>query len=109
MGTLTDAANLAADALVERAIGDGERMTWLGATMEADGTALRTGDPTLYDGSAGIALAAWAVAGALGRDDLAEVAVAAARHAVSARGRVHGIGLFDGVAGIGLAARAVGL
>jgi lantibiotic modifying enzyme len=109
MGALTAAADRAADALLERAIGDGERVTWLGATMGLDGAVQRTGDPTLYDGSAGIALAAWAVAPSLGRDDLAELAVAAARHALSAQDRVRGMGLFDGLAGIGLAAHIVGL
>jgi lantibiotic modifying enzyme len=120
MGTLTvidttrlrNAADSAADVLVANAITDDGRACWLGATVDWVGDGLgvlhRTGDPTLYDGTAGIAIASWSVAAELGRDELAEVAIAAARHAVSARDRLAGIGLFDGSAGVGLAAVEVG-
>jgi lantibiotic modifying enzyme len=109
---LRDAAGRAADVLVANAITAGGRATWLGATVDwVDGdvgVVHRTGDATLYDGSAGVALAAWAVAAALGREDVAEVAIAGARHAVSAGDRLAGAGLFDGLAGVGLAAVEVG-
>jgi lantibiotic biosynthesis protein len=120
MGTLTAtdtarlraAADRAADVLVANAITADGRSTWLAATVDwvDDGLGVvhRTGDASLYDGTAGIAIAGWSVAAALGRDDLAEVAVGAARHAMSARGRLGGIGLFDGLAGVGLAAVEVG-
>jgi lantibiotic modifying enzyme len=120
MGTLTaidttrlrESAGRAADVLVETAITAGDRATWLGVAPDSIGESgsvvYRTGDVTLYDGTAGIALAAWSVAAALGRDDLAKIALGAARHAVSARGEIGGIGLFDGLAGIGLAAFEVG-
>jgi len=103
---LLAAAGRAADALVARAIGAGGRTTWLGAVLGAPGE-YRTGDPTLYDGSAGIALAAWPVAAALGRDDLADLALGAARHAVASQDGL-GCGLFDGRAGVGLAALELG-
>jgi lantibiotic modifying enzyme len=109
---LRAAAERAADLLVANAIVSGGRATWLGATMEWTGagveTVNRTGDPALYDGSAGIAMAAWSVAAPLRRDDLADIAVAAARHAVSAGDHAGGVGLFDGLAGIGLAALEIG-
>jgi lantibiotic biosynthesis protein len=120
MGTLTaiDATRLrasagrAADVLVETAIAAGGTSTWLGVApdslREGGRVVYGTGDATLYDGTAGIAMAAWSVAVALGRDDLAEAALGAARHAVSARGRLGGIGLFDGLAGVGVAALEVG-
>jgi lantibiotic biosynthesis protein len=120
MGTLTaidttrlrESADRAADVLVETAIEVGERSTWLGVApdsiRECGNVFYRTGDVTLYDGTAGIAMAAWSVAAALKRDDLAKTALGAARHAVAARGELGGIGLFDGLAGIGLAALEVG-
>ena len=71
-----------ADALVETAIVDGSRCTWLSATVELpDGTARivhRTGNPVVYDGDAGIAWALAHAARALGRDDLGELARAGA-------------------------------
>jgi lantibiotic biosynthesis protein len=109
---LRDAASRAADGLVGNAIRADGQATWLGATVAWDGgtaeVVSRTGEATVYDGSAGIALAAWAVAQSLGRDDLAAVAVEAARHAVAGRARVGGTGLFDGLVGIALAALEVG-
>src|SRR5262245_3568344 len=122
MGTLTltssdatrirDCASRAADTLVETAITVRGKSTWLaavpGSIGEGAGVVYRTGDPTLYDGSAGIALAAWSSATALDRNDLATIALGAARHAVSAQAQVRGTGLFDGLTGIGLAALEVG-
>jgi class II lanthipeptide synthase len=118
VGELTDAARLresagrAADVLVESAITVGGRSTWLGATMDWVGEGIsvvhRTGEATLYDGTAGIAMASWPVAVTLGREDLANVALGAARHAVSARDRLSRSGLFDGLAGVGLAALEIG-
>jgi lantibiotic modifying enzyme len=120
MGTLTavdarrlrEGAGRAADLLVETAIATGEASTWLGVAPgslpDSGNVVYGTGDATLYDGTAGIAMAAWSVAVALERDDLAKAALGAARHAVSARGRIGGPGLFDGLAGVGLAALEVG-
>jgi hypothetical protein len=60
VAALRSAANAAADVIVETAITAGGRSTWLGATVGwADGTpvvAHRTGDPSLYEGSAGIGI-----------------------------------------------------
>lgn len=118
MGTLTgaDPAALraavdgAADLVVETAITANGRSTWLvaGAGPADGGDVQRSADASLYDGTAGIALAGWAVATALGRDDLATAALGAARHAVSAADRLRGPGLFDGRAGAGHAALEVG-
>jgi lantibiotic modifying enzyme len=120
MGTLTAidttrlraSAGRAADVLVETAISSGGMSTWLGlaphSLLEGDCAVYGTGDPTLYDGTAGIAMAGWSVAVALEHDDLATAALGAARHAVGARGRVASLGLFDGLAGIGVAALEVG-
>lgn len=107
---LADAAGRVADVLVENAIIVGGRATWLAANVTSDGAGVvhRTGDATLYDGTAGIAMASWPVAVALGREDLADIALGAVRHALSAVGRLGGVGLFDGIAGIGLAALEVG-
>lgn len=111
-GRLGDAAGRAADVLVANAISHRGRSTWLGATVDWIGDEVgvvhRTGEPTLYDGSAGVAIGAWAVAAALRHEDLAEVALGAARHAISAADRITGSGLFDGLAGVGLAAVEVG-
>lgn len=106
-------AGRAADVLVETAMVVGGTSTWLGVVAggadEGDNAIYSTGQVTLYDGSAGIAMAAWSVARALGRDDLAKVALGAARHAVATRGPLAATGLFDGLAGIGLAAFEVGM
>lgn len=105
-------AGRAADVLVETAMVVGGTSTWLGvaagSTDESDNAIYSTGQVTLYDGSAGIAMAAWSVACALGRDDLANVALGAARHALASRDASAAMGLFDGLAGIGLAAFEVG-
>ena len=111
---LLDAAARAADALVAGAIVRSARATWLAPTLEpvAGGryrVVERTGDPTLYDGAAGIALACSAVAEVLARPDLEELSVLAARAAVDGVHRVPETGLYDGRAGIGLAALRVGL
>lgn len=109
---LREGAGRAADVLVENAISAGGCSTWFGVTVDWVGHEMsvvqRTGDAALYDGTAGIAMASWQVAIALGREDLADVALGAARHAVSARDRLGWIGLFDGLAGVGLAALEVG-
>lgn len=111
-GRLLDAGRRAAGVLVDNAIAAGGRATWLGASVAVvDGAPVvveRTGDPSLYDGSAGVALAGWWAAGVLDDEDLAAAAVGAARHAVASRDRVPGVGLFDGLAGVGLAALDVG-
>ncbi len=105
-------ASVVADALAESAIRVGPLATWLAPTLEWDGPAFsvvdRTGDATLYDGSAGIGLACTLAGKGFGRDDLVELGMAGASHAVAGADRVGGAGLYDGVAGIGLAALAVG-
>ena len=72
------AVDAIADALVETAIVDGSRCTWLSATVELPGGQReilhRTGNPVVYDGDAGIAWALAHAACALGRDDLGELA-----------------------------------
>lgn len=109
---LVSVANRIGDALMATAISDGARATWLGPAVEsADPQAAavqRTGDVTLYDGSAGIAIACSSVGAVLGRADLQDLAAMAARHAVSGCERAGGPGLYDGVCGIGLAALVVG-
>jgi lantibiotic biosynthesis protein len=105
-------ANRIADALLDSAIAAGDRVGWLGPTIEViHGEARgvqRTGDATLYDGSAGIALGCSIAAETLGRTELADLAVRAARHALSGSERVSPAGLYDGAAGIAIAAIAVG-
>jgi lantibiotic modifying enzyme len=112
VAALRSAANAAADLIIETAITAGGRSTWLAPTVEwADGTAVvahRTGDPSMYEGSAGIALACSSVAQSLQRNDLAELAITAARHAVSGADRLAGPGLLDGLAGVGHAALEIG-
>ncbi|HWI70871.1 MAG TPA: lanthionine synthetase LanC family protein, partial [Baekduia sp.] len=120
MGTLTltdttrlrRAAGRGADILVANAITADDQTTWLAATIERVGdghqTIHRTGDPTLYDGSAGIALACWSAAATLDRTDLADLALRAARHAIASADRVPRTGLFDGTTGIALTALDLG-
>ena len=120
MGTVIAPQDLArrqagriADALVESAIVVDGQATWIGPTLRVDGEAFvveeRTGEATLYDGSAGIALASWGVGLAMRRGDLLDTALSAARHAVASADRVQAPGLYDGRAGIGLAALRIGL
>jgi lantibiotic modifying enzyme len=103
---------LIADSLVETAIIVDDQATWLGPAMEwCDSTielVERTGNITLYDGSAGIALACSAVGKALHHEELLQLSVRAARHAIANADRAQTIGLYDGLSGIGLAALAVG-
>lgn len=103
-----------ATGLATTAIRHGERCCWLAPTVVAAGDRWdpveQTGDPTLYDGSAGIAVACAAVGvhPTAGRPELVELAVAGARHALSRVPALPTNGLFDGRAGIGLAAIVVG-
>jgi lantibiotic modifying enzyme len=118
VGTLTpptatkDAAAAIGDVLVDTAIVSGGEATWLTPTPVPNGDAVnvvdRTGDPTLYDGSAGVALACASVGLGTGRAELVELAVMAARHAAGCVERVRNVGLYDGLAGVGLASLAVG-
>jgi lantibiotic biosynthesis protein len=102
-----------ADAIVASAISDGDRATWLAPVIEVDGdrrhVTLQTGDPTLYQGSAGIAWACAEAGAVLGRDDLARLGVAGARASVARAGDDLGSGLYDGSTGVGLVALTVGL
>lgn len=115
MGTVTTtdldalASNIS-DALLASAISAGGRTTWLVPSVRDGGSGVVgvTGDPTLYDGGAGIALACSQAAMVLQREDLLEVAVQAALACLDWPGDELGPGLFDGRAGIGLAALAVG-
>ena len=109
---LIDVTTALADALVDTAILVGEQATWLSADLKWSSQEYipieRTGDPSLYDGSAGIAWACTAVANALGREDLARLATQAINHATAFADRLDSIGLYDGLAGIGLAALFIG-
>lgn len=111
--TARTAAQRAADALLESAVVVRDEATWLAPTPSGPDLAgepvERSGEAALYDGSAGIALACLAVGTSEQRDDLVEIAVRAARHALASAGRAPSPGLYDGLAGIGLAALAVGL
>lgn len=111
--TARQMAERAADALLESAIVVGDRAAWLGPTLSGTNATEepvdRAGEATLYDGSAGIALACLAVGTAGQREDLVDTAVRAARHALDSTERVPSPGLYDGLAGIGLAALAVGV
>lgn len=100
------------DALIESAIVVDGLATWIGPVLEWCDKGLapvhRTGEATLYDGSAGIAMASWIVGVARDRNDLRELALRAARHAVANVEQVSAPGLYDGLAGIGLAGLLVG-
>lgn len=106
-------ANKIADALVVSAISDGKRATWLGTVVEegVDGRRViqRTGDASLYQGSAGIAWACAEAAAVLDRDDLSDLARVGAWGAVTAARDADGTGLYDGLTGIGLAALVVAI
>jgi lantibiotic biosynthesis protein len=99
--------NEVADALITGAIGDSRRSTWLTAHLDG-GRGYSTGDPNLYDGSAGIALATWAAATALDRAELADLSRRAITHAIEAADREVRAGLFTGRAGIAMSAIAIG-
>jgi lantibiotic modifying enzyme len=111
-GTLHGWADQIGDVLLATEITADGRSTWLGVTVDRIAGEIqavrRTGDVALYDGSAGIAWCGMACADLLGRSDLVELAVRAARHAVSGAPRLTNIGLYDGLAGVGLAALLVG-
>jgi lantibiotic modifying enzyme len=120
-GRLLDAALDAADTLAGSALVDGDEVRWVAEVVTGlrDGVAiLGHGDvgTTLYDGSAGIALALAAAARSAqgGRPDaaprLAAIAAPAARTALAGIGtRTAPRGLFDGGTGVALAALRVGL
>ncbi|HEY5878169.1 MAG TPA: lanthionine synthetase LanC family protein [Nakamurella sp.] len=94
--------------LATAVVAEGEA-TWLSPWPgENAPVRLRTGDPTIYSGSAGIALACLEVGLATGHDEMVELALAAARHAVRRGGDLPSPGLHDGRAGVGLSALAVG-
>ena len=101
-----------ANALAETAIVDGSRCTWLSATVELPAgqreIVHRTGNPVVYDGDAGIAWALAHAARGLGRDDLGELARAGAAGALRRVDPSLGGGLFDGAAGVGVAAMQTG-
>lgn len=104
---LRDTANEVADVLIAAAIGDDRRSTWLTARLDGDSD-YATGDPNVYDGSAGIALAAWVASDVLDRADLADVSRRAITHAIESSDREDRAGLFSGRAGIALSAIAIG-
>ena len=110
--TAIEAALRIADELVAAAVPARAGLTWQGTVVVgADGDKPVTGHgdvgPTLYDGTAGIALALAAASRARPGDRaLGAAAVGAATHAVTAEAA--GPGLFDGTAGAALAAATVG-
>jgi lantibiotic modifying enzyme len=116
MGELTSVIDQLAATLADTAITVGDLSCWLAPCLEpgeADWRAVeRTGDPTLYDGSAGIAAACVAVAtsptASAHRTALVDLAVTATRHALGRAPAVASPGLLDGRCGIALAALSVG-
>jgi lantibiotic modifying enzyme len=105
-------AGAIADALVETAIVDGDRCTWLSASVELREeqrcVVHRTGVSTVYEGDAGIAWALAQAALVLERGDLAEAARTGALGAVQRADPSSGGGLYDGAAGVAAAALQVG-
>ena len=113
---LTTTIDELAATLIDSAIWHGDRCCWLAPTLtgDADGSDWSavevTGDPQLYDGSAGIAVACAAVGAmtTVERPGLVDIAAGAVRHAVDRALGLEALGLYDGLSGIGLAALAVG-
>jgi lantibiotic modifying enzyme len=105
---LFNTAELIADELAATAISDGDRCTWLTATVELrEGQRRiihRTGNPSVYDGDAGIAWALAQAATVLQRDDLAELARAGSTNALGRAQHNGRTGLYDGTSGIAVAA-----
>jgi lantibiotic modifying enzyme len=110
--TLARAAEAIADELAETAIVEGEQCTWLSSAVEVrEGERCvvhRTGEPSVYDGDAGIAWALAAAARSLERDDLADIARAGAVGALQRADPLLGGGLYDGAAGVAVAVLQVG-
>lgn len=75
--------------------------TWQIA-QDPDAPVLRGGDPTAYDGDAGVLWALTHLAPALGRPDLSDL-IPRVRRRLEAAARPTGVGLFDGAAGVALA------
>jgi lantibiotic modifying enzyme len=109
----TELADRIADVIVTSAITDGRRATWPAAVLEGDGQSQRvvhrTGDGSLYQGSAGIAWACVEAAPVLGRDDLSHLARLGAWGALLRAREEDGTGLYEGLTGVGLVALVVGL
>lgn len=105
------AAHAVADELVATAVRSGRLASWMSATVTIEDGQARygyaTGDPTVYQGSGGIAVACAAAAAVLDRPDLAELACDAARAALANAHHLASPGLHDGRSGIALAARYV--
>lgn len=119
---LRDAAGQIADLLAATALRVGDRATWARWRAGADGRrTARPGDPSVYDGDAGIGWACAHLARALGRDDLADLARAATAQVldvVQGQGATRtlsaqptpslGRGLLTGAGGVLVAAEQVG-
>jgi lantibiotic modifying enzyme len=109
---LSHIAEQIADTLAETAVADGERCTWLSTTVAfhegRHSVVHRTGNPSVYDGDAGIAWALAHASTALGRGDLAEVARSGALGALRRADPAAAGGLHDGAAGVAVAALQVG-
>jgi lantibiotic modifying enzyme len=105
--TYVGLADAIADLLAETVIVAGERCTWLHANVEeSDGVRSivhRTGDPSVYQGDAGIAWALAQVAVARDRAELRGLALAAAASALRRADAGAGRGLHDGTTGIAIA------
>jgi lantibiotic modifying enzyme len=106
--TLVSAAGRILETIVDTAIHDGKTCTWLASTVDVSSgvrqVCYATGNPNVYEGDAGIA---WvlAYAGSVGkRDDLLDLARAAILNALSNVSSYAGGGLYDGAAGVAVAA-----
>lgn len=106
---LREALDRCIDALVDSAIHAQDRAGWLSWDIAADGEAYRMvgGNPSLYDGDAGVAWALVQLARLDGRSDLLDLAVRAARTIERRASTPLSGGLLDGDAGIVVALSAV--
>jgi class II lanthipeptide synthase len=105
---LIETAERIADELAATAIVGADRCTWLASVVELTNgerrVSHRTGNPTVYDGDAGIAWALAHTAAAIHHSDLAEIARAGAVNAVRRARQTAAPGLYDGASGIAIAA-----
>ena len=114
-GRYLGVASAIGDLLCRDALWDGERCTWGGASIDpVDGEWIavwRTFGPSLYDGTAGIALFLARLHAATGDPKYATAALAGARQALSLVGTVPqnaALGFYSGSLGIAFAVDAVG-
>ncbi|MFN7953439.1 MAG: lanthionine synthetase LanC family protein [bacterium] len=104
-------ASSLAESLAATAVVSADQCTWLTATVDLSSGERRilhrTGDPSLYQGDAGIAWALAHASRALDRSDLGALARAGARCALRRASSCAGPGLHDGTSGVATAALQV--